>query len=81
MQRMLKQSLHRAWKNALKQDWIPEEVAKSLPVLEFYTGLRLTKVVKALMNYKEEMMSIFDIFKVIDRDKEPESKNILVEGM
>ena len=79
MQKMLKQTLHRTWKNALKQDWIPERAAIS--VLEFYTGLRWTKVAKALMNYKEEMTSIFDIFKVIDCDKEPESKNILVEGM
>ena len=66
LQRKLKQSLHRTWKNALRHDWIPEEVAKSLPVLEFYTGVRWTKMVKALKNYKKKMTSIYDIFNVIN---------------
>ena len=80
LQKQLKQSLHRTWKNALRHDWIPEEVAKSLPVLEFYTGLRWKKMVKALENYKEKMKSIYDIFNVIDREAELEPKNIFIEG-
>ena len=80
LQKRLKQSLHRTWKNALRHDWIPEEVAKSLPVLEFYTGVRWTKMVKALKNYKKKMTSIYDIFNVIDSDKEPEPQNIFIEG-
>ena len=78
---MVKHSLHRTWKNALRHDWIPEEVAESLPLLEIYPSLRWTKVVKDLVNFKEEKTNIFDIFKVIDRDKEPESKSILMIGM
>ena len=80
LQKRLKESLHRTWKNALRHDWIPEEVAKTLPVMEFYTGVRWTKMVKALKNYKKEMMSIYDIFNVIDLDKEPEPKNIFIQG-
>ena len=80
LKKRLKESLHRTWKNALRHDWIPERVAKSLPVLEFYTGLRWTKTVKALVNYKKKMTSIYDIFNVIDLDKEPEPKNIFIEG-
>ena len=64
----------------MRHDWIPEEVAKTLPVLEFYTGLRWKKMVKALVNYKEEMTSIYDLFNVIDREAEPEPKNIFIEG-
>ena len=80
LKKRLKESLHRTWKNALRHDWIPERVAKSLPVLEFYTGLRWTETRKALKNYKKQMTSIFDIFSVIDSDKEPEPKNIFIEG-
>ena len=80
LKKRLKESLHRTWKNALRHDWIPERVAKSLPVLEFYTGLRWTETRKALKNYKKQMTSIFDIFSVIDRKKEPEPKNIFIEG-
>ena len=65
----------------MRHDWIPEEVAKSLPVLEFYTGLRWTEAGKALRNYKKQITSVFDIFNVIDTDKEPEPKNIFIEGM
>ena len=72
--------MHRTWKNALRHDWIPERVAKSLPVLEFYTGLRWTETRKALENYKKQMTSIYDIFNVIDLDKEPGPKNIFIEG-
>ena len=80
LQRMLKQSLRKTWKNALKHDWIPEEVRKSLPLLEFYTGLKWKKMVKALENYKQEMTSIFNIFNVIECDEEPEQNNIFIEG-
>ena len=80
MQKRLKQSLHRIWKEALTQDWISPEKAKTLPVLEFYTGLRWTEIKKALKNQKKEMKSIYEIFNVIDQDEEPEPKNIFIEG-
>ena len=43
-------------------------------------GLRWTETKKALKNYKVQMTSIFDIFSVIDLEKEPEPKNIFIEG-
>ena len=64
----------------MRHDWIPERVAKSLPLLEFYTGLKWTKMVKALVNYTIDMTSIYDIFNVVDREAEPEPKNIFIEG-
>ena len=64
----------------MRHDWIPERVAKTLPLLEFYTGLKWKKMVKALENYKKEMTSIYDIFNVVDREAEPEPKNIFIEG-
>ena len=64
----------------MRHDWIPERVAKTLPLLEFYTGLKWKKMVKALENYKKEMTSIYDIFSVVDREAEPEPKSIFIEG-
>ena len=61
-------------------DWISPDIAKSLPLLEYYVGLRWTKLVKALTNYTEEMTSIMDVFKVIDKDEELEPFNIYIEG-
>ena len=63
-------------------DWVSPEKAKSIPLLEFYTGLRRTKNVKrAFENYKVELTSIYDIFKIIDTHETPTPVNILVEGM
>ena len=80
LQRRLKRSLTRTWKHALTLDWISPDIAKSLPLLEYYVGLRWTKLVKALTNYTEEMTSIMDVFKVIDKDEELEPFNIYIEG-
>ena len=70
----------RKWKNSLTLDWISPTKVKSLPLLEHYVGLRWTKWMKALTNYKEEMTSITDVFEVIDKDKELEPYNIYIEG-
>ena len=80
LQKKLRVSLHRTWKNALTLDWISPEKAKSLPLLEFYTGLRWTKMVKALKNYKVELNSIYDILKIIDPNEELRPVNIFIEG-
>ena len=64
----------------MKLDWISPDIVKSLPLLEYYVGLRWTKLVKALTNYTEEMTSIMDVFKVIDKDGELEPFNIYIEG-
>ena len=64
----------------MAHDWISPEKAKSLPLLEFYVGLRWKKVVKALKNYKKDMTSIYDILKIIDPDKELRPVNIFIEG-
>ena len=72
--------MNRTWKHALTHDWITDEKAKSLPLLEFYVGLKWKKMVKALRNYKVELKSIFDILKTIDPDEELRPVNIFIEG-
>ena len=80
LQKKLKVSLHRTWKNALVLDWISPDKVKSLPLLEFYTGLRWTKTVKALKNYKVELNSIYDILKIVHPNEELRPINIFIEG-
>ena len=80
LQRKLRVSLRRTWKHALTHDWISPEKAKSLPLLEFYVGLKWTKMVKALKNYKLELTSIYDILKISDPDEELGPVNIFIEG-
>ena len=64
----------------MKLDWIAPEKAKSLPLLEFYTGLRWKKTVKALKNYKVKLNSIYDILKIIDPNEELGPINLFIEG-
>ena len=81
LQFRLKDSLERTWKNSLSHDWIPVEKAKTFPLREFYVGLRWVRVVKrAIKNFKQELDSIFDIFKILDRTGRPKALNILVTG-
>ena len=80
LQSKLKLSLERTWKHALVLDWLSPDKAKSLPILEFYVGLRWTKTVKALKNYKVELQSIYDILRVVDLNKKPRPMNIFIEG-
>ena len=80
LQRKLRVSLHRRWKHALTHDWISAEKAKSLPLLEFYVGLRWKKMVKALENYKEKLTSIYDILKIFVPNKDLRPVNIFIEG-
>ena len=79
-QSKLHKSLKRIWKNALKFDWIAPEKAKSVPLLEFYTGLRWAEKRKALKDYKIELTSIYDLFKMIDLKLKPQPFHIFVSG-
>ena len=64
--RRVRNSLHNTWKNALVLDWIPEEKAQSLSLLQFYVGLRWTKTIKGLQKSKQNLNSIYDILNVIE---------------
>ena len=63
----MRNSLHNTWKNALVLDWIPEEKAKSLSLLQFYVGLRWTKIIQGLQKSKQELSSIYDILNLNDK--------------
>ena len=78
MERCLKLSLNRTWKHALTLDWISPEKAKSVPLLEFYVGLRWRKLEKAMKNYKVTLTSIYDILNVIDSCQNQWPMNILI---
>ena len=80
MKKCLKLSLERTWKYALTLDWISAEKAKSLPLLEFYQGLRWRKLEKAMKNYKVQLTSIYDILNVVDSCDRPWPMNILIIG-
>ena len=80
LKKKLRNSLHNTWKNALVLDWIPEEKAKALSLDQYYVGLRWTRTVRALTDYKEELNSIFDIFNIIDNDEERRPVKIFIEG-
>ena len=60
----MKESIQRTWKNGLVLDWFPPQKAKTMPQLEHYVGLRWTKVGKEFENYKENLTSIFDLFRI-----------------
>ena len=64
----------------MTHDWISPEKAKSLPLQEFYVGLKWTKMVKVLKNYKVKLTSIYDILEIIDPDEELGPVNIFIEG-
>ena len=66
LKKQVRNSLHNTWKNALVLDWIPEEKAQSLSLLQFYVGLRWTKTIKGLKKSKQELSSIYEILNVID---------------
>ena len=81
LQRRLKDSLDRTWKNSLSHDWIPVEKAKTFPLREFYVGLRWVRVVKrAIQNFQRELTSIYDIFDIVDTSERPKATNILITG-
>ena len=81
LQKRLKDSLDRTWKNSLSHDWIPVKKAKTFPLREFYVGLRWGRVVKrAIQNFKQELTSIYDIFAIEDATDTPKATNILVTG-
>ena len=81
LQKRLKDSLERTWKNSLSHDWIPVEKAKTFPLREFYVGLRWVRVMKrAIKNFQQELASIYDIFDIEDTDDKLKATNILVTG-
>ena len=81
LQRRLKDSLDRTWKNSLSHDWIQVEKAKTFPLREFYVGLRWVRVMKrAIKNFHKELASIYDIFDIDDTGDQPKATNILVTG-
>ena len=81
LQRRLKDSLDRTWKNSLSHDWIPVEKAKTFPLREFYVGLRWVRVVKrAIQNFQRDLTSIYDIFDIVDTSERPKATNILITG-
>ena len=80
-QSQVRESIQRTWKNGLVLDWFPPQKAKSMPLLEHYVGMRWTKVGKGFENYKENLTSIFDLFRI----KTPVGKHgpthLYIEGM
>ena len=66
----MRNSLHNTWKNALVLDWIPQEKAKAMSVLQFYVGLRWTKTIEGLQRSKQELNSIYDILNVIESNND-----------
>ena len=64
-------------KMALAYDWLPESEDYKMDLMEIYTQLQWSLLVKTGLSSKEEpMTSVFDIFKFDDKDP----KKILVEG-
>ena len=78
LQKNLKIFFYSRFRYALFLDWFSEEDAKSLPLLEFYTGLRWAERDRSPTSHTVELNSIYDIFKFID--KEPHAVNIYIEG-
>ena len=68
----------RKWKNALILDWISQEKAKTLPLLEFYVGSKWKERRKALQNYEKELTSINHIVKVVDPNDPPRPVQIFI---
>ena len=60
---------------------MPVEKAKTLPLREFYVGLRWVRVMKrAIQNFNKELSSIYDILDAVDPSERPQPTNILVTG-
>ena len=60
----MKESIQSTWKNGLVLDWFSPEKAKTIPLLDHYVGLRWIKMAKGFENYKENLTSIYDLFRV-----------------
>ena len=81
LQRRLKFSLERAWRNSLSNDWVPKERARTFPLRHFYVRLRWVNVVqRAIQNFRKELTEINDILEIMDPGHKPEATKILVIG-
>ena len=67
LQKRVKDSLYRAWKECMSHDWMSADNAKTFPLKQFYVGLRWTKIVKrVLKNYKRDMKNVYEILTVAE---------------
>ena len=81
LQSQVRESIQRTWKNGLVLDWFSPQKAKTMPLLEHFVGLRWTKVGKGFENYKENLTSVYDLFRVRTPKVKHGPTHLYIEGM